>query len=139
MKSPLLLFALKCSVILYFAACSGIGDYSTAVSATPLVTKGAWKVNLYMNANKDQTNDFAGYAFTFNPGGKIIASKNGMEITGNWSEDDISKRITINLGNKDPLLTKLNNYWNISAITKAGVLFQNTKNPSNGRLQITSL
>jgi hypothetical protein len=138
-KSPLLLFALKCAVILYFAACSGIADYTTAVSATPLVTKGSWKVTLYTAANKDQTNDFAGYAFTFDPGGEIKALKNGKEITGNWAEDNISKRITINLRTNDPVLTKLNDYWNISAITKAGVSLQNKENSNYGRLQITSL
>ncbi len=139
MKNSLLIFALKCSVILYFAACSGIGDYSTAVSATPLVTKGIWKVNLFIDANTDQTNGFTGYTLTFDPAGTIKATKNGMEISGNWSEDDILKRITINLNTKDPVLAKLNDYWNISAVSKTGVNLQNTQNPSNGRLQITSL
>ena len=109
------------------------------MSATPLVTKGAWKVDLYMDANKDQTNDFVGYAFTFGPEGEIKARKNGKEITGYWSEDNISKRITINLHTKDPILKKLNDNWDISAITKAGVILQNNQNPAYGRLQITSL
>ena len=139
MKSPLLLFALKCSVILYFAACSGIGDYTTAVSATPLVTKGIWKVKLLIEADKDQTNGLAGYYLTFDPAGKIKVIKNGIEINGNWSEDDILKRITISLDTNDPQLIMLNNYWNISTITKTGVTLQNTGNPSNGRLQLTSL
>jgi len=138
-KSPLLLFALKCSIILYFAACSGIADYSKTVSATPQVTKGSWKVKLFIDANKDQTTGLAGYALTFDPDGKIIASKNGTVIRGNWSEDEILKRITINLETKDPDLTKLNAYWSISAVTKTGVSFQNTKNPLSSRLQITSL
>jgi hypothetical protein len=137
-KSPILLFTLKCSVILYFAACSGIGDYASGVSATPVVTKGIWKVNLYSNADKDNTNEFAGYTFTFNPGGEVKANKNGVEVIGNWSEDDISKKITINLGTKDPVLTKLNDHWNVSAIKKAELVFQNNEN-TNDRLQITSL
>ncbi len=139
MKSPLLLFALKCSVILYFAACSGISDYSTGVSATPLVTKGAWKVNLFIEAGKGQVNQLAGYSLIFDPAGTIKATKDGVEVSGNWSEDDILKRITISLDTNDPRLIMLNNYWNISAVTKTGVTLQNTTNPSNGRLQLTSL
>lgn len=139
MKSPLLLFALKCSVILYFAACSGITDYTTAVSATPLVTKGTWKIDLFVEANKDQTRDLSGYSLTFDPSGKIKATKEGKEINGNWSEDDILKRITISLDTNDPQLIMLNNYWNISSVSKKGVLLQNTENPSAGRLQLTSL
>jgi len=138
-KSPLLLFALKCSVILYFAACSGITDYTTAVSATPFVTRGTWKVEQFIEADKDQTNGFTGYDLTFDPAGKIKAIKNGVEISGNWSEDDILKRITISLETNDPELIKLNNYWNISTVTKTGLTLQNKSNPSNGRLLLTSL
>ncbi len=139
MKSPLLVFGLKCSVIFYFAACSGINTYSSGISATPLVTKGAWKINLYVGADKDQTNEFAGYSFTFDQGGQVKAEKNGTVITGNWSEDDISKKITISLPTKDPILTKLNDYWNISSVSKSGINLQNLDNPTSGRLQITSL
>jgi hypothetical protein len=139
MKSPLLLFSIKCSVILYFAACTGINEYSTAVSATPHVTKGSWKVNLFTDAKNDQTTAFAGYTLTFEPSGKIIASKNGKIITGNWYEDDIIKKININLDTKDPALTKLNNYWNIADISTSGLNLQNSQYPSTGRLQLTSL
>ena len=139
MKSPLIIFALKCSVILYFAACTGINEYTTAVSATPHVTKGVWKINLFKDAGKDLSNDLAAYTLNFIPSGKIIAVRNGEVIRGNWSEDEILKRITINLDTKDPLLAKLNAYWNISAVTKARVSLQNSETPATIRLQITSL
>ena len=139
MKKPLLIFAIKCSVIIYFAACTGIDDYTNTVAATPHVTKGSWKINLFTEEKIDETATFDGYTLTFEQNGKIIARKNGEQITGNWAEDDILKRITINLNTKDPVLAKLNDYWNISAVSKTGVNLQNTQNPSNGRLQITSL
>ena len=139
MKSPFLIFALKCSVILYFAACTGINEYTTAVSATPNVTKGQWKVNLFEDANKNLSKDLTGYTLTFIPSGKIIAVKNGQVINGNWSEDEILKRMTIDLDTNDPNLKKLNDQWNVSVVTKTGVSLQNTKNPTTGRLQITSL
>ena len=40
---------------------------------------------------------------------------------------------------EDPALAKLNNYWTISKITKAGLSLQNTEDPSTGLLQITNL
>jgi len=138
-KNPLLLFTIKCSVILYFAACTGIGDYAADITATPYVTKGTWKLNLYNTVNKSQVDDLTAYTFKFDPGGKIIASKDGMKITGNWSEDEILKRITISLDTKDPALKKLNDYWSISTITKTGVSLKNSKDPLKGGLQITSL
>lgn len=139
MKKPLLIFALKCSVILYFAACTGINDYTIAVAATPHVTKGAWKINHFTDANLDETSEFSGYVLNFDPSGKITARKNGNVISGNWSEDEILKRITISLDTKDPVLTKLNDYWSISTANGKSVNLKNKENPSGGRLQITSL
>jgi hypothetical protein len=139
MKKPILLFAIKCSVILYFTACSGIDKIAYAVSATPRVIKGAWKVNLFTESKNDKTSAFDGCMLTFEPTGKITAYKSGKKITGNWAEDDILKRITINLDTKDPVLTKLNNYWNISNITKWKLSFKNSGQPEESQLQITSL
>ena len=139
MKKTSLFVAIKCSVILYFAACTGIDKMTTAVSATPRVTKGAWKINLYTESKNDKTAAFDGCMLTFEPTGKIIAYKNGEKITGNWAEDDILKRISINLNTKDPALSKLNDYWNISTISKWQLCFQNTKHPQESQLQITSL
>ncbi len=92
-----------------------------------------------MDADKDQSNGLTGYSLTFDPAGKIKAIKNGKETNGNWSEDDILKRITINLDTRDPMLTKLNDHWNITTVTKTGVILQNTENPDKGGFQLTSL
>ncbi len=139
MKKPVLLFAIKCSVILYFAACTGINEYTKAKSATPHVTQGSWKVNLFVDAQNDETTVFNDCTFTFESNGKINAVKNGEKITGNWAEDEILNRITINLNTKDPALANLNSYWNISNISSTGLSFQNAENPSESWLQITSL
>ena len=139
MKSPLIIFTFKCSVIIYFAACTGLNEFTTAVSASPKVTKGVWKVNLFKDAGKDLSNDLTGYTLTFIPSGKIMAVRNGEIIRGNWSEDEILKRLTINLETNDPNLKKLNDHWNISGVTKTDVSFQNIKKTTSGRLQITSL
>ena len=139
MKKTTLLVALKCSVILYVAACTGINKITTAISATPRVTKGAWKINLYTEAKNDETAAFDGCMLTFDAAGKITAYKNGEKITGNWTEDDILKRLTINLDTKDPALSKLNTNWNISSISKWQLSFQNGDDAGLSHLQITSL
>lgn len=139
MNKTTLLVALKCSIILYFAACTGINKITTDISATPRVTKGAWKINLYTEATNDETARFDGCMLTFDAAGKITAYKNGQKITGNWAEDDILKRLTINLDTKDPVLSKLNTYWNISNISKWQLSFNNSNNAELSQLQITSL
>jgi hypothetical protein len=139
MKKSILLFAISCLAILCFTACTGIDKITTAVSAKARVIRGAWKINLYTESKIDETYAFSGFMLTFEPTGKIIAYKNGEKITGNWSEDAILKRISINLDTKDPTLKKLNDHWNISNITKWRLSFENAANPSDSRLQITCL
>ena len=139
MKKPFLLFSIKAAVILYFAACTSIDHYTVSRSASPVVTKGIWKVNFFMDANNDRTNDFAGYTFTFNESGIINASKNGIDIAGSWFEDDISKRITIDLGATDPSLTKLNTKWSIQDVSNVEVELQDNSSTATGKLNITTL
>ena len=138
MKKPFLLFTLKCSVILYFAACTGINNYTNSVAATPFVTKGTWKVK-QLTTGMDATGQLAGYNLVFSATGKITVQKNREIITGNWSEDEIEKRITINLNTNDPVLEKLNNNWAISTANDTNVQLNDPGNNAGGRLQITSL
>ena len=125
MTKPFLLFAIKCSVIVYFAACTSIEHYSKAISASPTMTTGTWKVKLYQDTHNNNTNEFSGYTFTFDRSGNVNASKNGVNVRGNWVEDDISKKITIDIKANDPVLSKLNTNWNITNISSSEVSLQN--------------
>lgn len=139
MTQSSLLFAIKCSAILYFAACTGIDDLTVAKSASPLITKGVWKVDLYSTSNNHKINDFAGYNFVFGSTGELKAIKKGVEITGNWSEDNISKRINIDLGKTDHILSKLNDNWNIEEIANVQVNLQGSGSNSADRIKFTAL
>jgi hypothetical protein len=139
MKKTSLFVIIKCSVILYFAACTGIDKYSSTVSVTPHITNGTWKVNLFIESQYDKTSAFNGFTLQFEPNGKITATRGNDKITGNWAEDDISKKLTITLKTKDEALNKLSNNWVVSNISNTGLSFQNLKDPSGGWLQITNL
>jgi hypothetical protein len=138
MRKPLLLVALKAAVILYFAACANVEDDVIYKSVTPVVTKGSWKVNLYMDANQDKTNDFAGYTFSFSGSGEVTAVKNGSTVQGNWYEDNITKRLLINLGSADPTLVSLNDAWDVSDVSTTNVNLQGNAAGSTERLIITN-
>lgn len=139
MKKPALLFALKCSVIIYFAACTNIQDFGVSNSVTKLVTKGNWKVNCYSNSNADNTCNFKDYTFTFDASGKVFAVKDGISYTGNWLEDNISKKITINFNKSNAILDELNDYWDITAISDAGISFEKITDLDTEKFYITAL
>ena len=139
MKKPFLLFALKAAVILYFAACTSIDNYTAGKAATPIVTKGVWKVDFFTNANDNRITDLSGYTFTFNSSGILKASKNGIDVNGKWFEDDIAKSISIDLGASDPSLEKINGNWDIKDISNATVEFRENNSTANEKLNITML
>ncbi len=139
MKKPVLLFALKCAAIIYFAASANIKPWTSSNAVSELVTKGSWKVNCYDNANIDNTCIFEGYTFSFDASGKVVACKNGQQIAGNWIEDNISKKITLNFSNSRSVLAELNNQWSIENISDKGITFNNTTNQDIEKLYITAL
>lgn len=96
-------------------------------------------MNCYDNASVDNTCDFEGYVFSFDAEGKVIASKNGVAIEGNWLEDNISKKITMNFTNDNPALSQLNDRWNISSISNGGITFENNSDLNTEKLYITAL
>lgn len=139
MKKPFLLFALKCSVIVYFAACSGIDSFTNSKSVSAQISKGGWKVNCYSNTQTDNTCIFDGYTFTFEENGKLIAVKDNNRFEGNWLEDNISQKITISFKNSGIALDALNDYWNIASIQDGEISFEKKEGNTTDKLYITSL
>jgi hypothetical protein len=139
MNKPFLLFAVKCSVILYFVACTALNSLTIIKSATPLITKGIWRINLYQKIGTQLEKDLSCYSFTFRSTGELKVTINGNEIKGNWSEDDILKRISISLDETDPTLNRLNGYWNIIEINNSNILLQPYDKQDTGMLNIASL
>ena len=126
MRKPFLLFALKCSVIIYFAAFSSIDKFAVSRSVTQqIVDKGYWKVNCFGNPASDNNSLFEDYAFSFDASGKVTATKNGTSIEGHWLEDNISRSITISFNDNTPFEQKLNTKWYINAIDNASISLKN--------------
>ena len=45
MKKPLLIFIIKCTVIIYIIVFTNIQDLTTAKSVPPIITRPIWKLN----------------------------------------------------------------------------------------------
>jgi hypothetical protein len=120
-----------------FSCGEGTEDRAASSSIEAIVTKGNWAVNLYMDANLDKTNDFAGYKFIFATGGKITATENGNSYSGNWSENPYSGRMILTFATTNPVLNNINDEWYINNITNKSVNCSNVNQGSNEVLGIT--
>jgi hypothetical protein len=132
-----LFYSLATIATLSLAACgTGTEDLAANASIETIVTKGNWSVNLYMDANQDKTNDFAGYKFVFEKGGKLTATENGTANIGTWSENTFTGRLILNFATNNVALNNINDEWFISNITNKSVNCTSVNQGSNEVLGI---
>lgn len=91
------------------------------------LSSGQWVITLLIDSGKDETSDFSGYLFTFNPSGSLVATKVSTTYTGNWSitEDsgddspnDLDFNIFFDLTNH---FEDLNDDWDIISHTSTKI------------------
>ena len=74
------------------------GTSADQVSAN--MESGNWRITYFFDTDQDETSDFAGWVFSFNSDGTLVASKNGETVEGTWSvEDDSSNSSSDDDGN----------------------------------------
>ena len=74
------------------------GTSADQVSAN--MESGNWRITYFFDTDQDETSDFAGWVFSFNSDGTLVASKNGDTVEGTWSvEDDSSNSSSDDDGN----------------------------------------
>jgi hypothetical protein len=129
----LLLFIFISATIFQLTSCSAFveQDITQQNNVSDVITQGEWKVNQYINNNSDETSVFAGYAFTFNSNGTLIAKNNGVEVSGRWFEDKLSKQVIIQFVNNNDL-EKISESWVVNS--KQLSLVNLTLNDTPGKL-----
>ena len=84
------------------------------------VESGTWRISKFIDSGQDETNDFAGYVFTFESSGVLNATNGVNSYDGTWSitdsnsnddsQDDLDFNINFNLMNQ---FEDLNDDWDI--------------------------
>jgi hypothetical protein len=92
------------------------------------VSGDGWLVTYFFDTDSDETNDFAGYDFSFNSDGTLVASNGTTTVEGTWSiqddssssddsnDDDLDFLIFFNVS-QDSDFEDLNDDWDIISIT----------------------
>lgn len=92
------------------------------------VQRGTWKITKFIDSDEDETNDFAGYDFTFLSSGVLRADNGSTQYDGTWSitdsnsnddsQDDLDFNINFNLTND---FEDLNDDWDIISQSSAKI------------------
>ena len=134
MKKLLVILGLSSIV---FAGCTKEDGPSSAAEA---FTNGTWRVTHFSERTNNETADFAGYTFTFQSNGKVLAAKNGVIKEGNWSESTSSQKLIIDLGAKTDAnkpLGELSDDWVIVSKSEKKINLSDDNSSSNELLEFT--
>ncbi len=126
-----LLFTLT---ILVFGLSSCTKDKnSTDPSTSDIVGQGTWKVTLFNDSGDDETQNFAGYNFTFNSNGTIAAVKNASTVNGTWNtgSDDSQNKLILDFGTTVQF-SELNEDWVILEQTASKIRLEHVSGGNGG-------
>lgn len=95
-----------------------------------LIVDGQWAVTKYTKGVADVTADFSPYSFQFNKNFTVDALKNStVETSGTWNGSIVTKTITSNFPNPNPILALLNGTW---LVTDSGLDYVESTQTING-------
>ncbi|MFK5983757.1 MAG: hypothetical protein QM499_12675 [Flavobacteriaceae bacterium] len=64
---------------------SSSGDNSTASQIEDTAQSGTWRITYFYDTDHEETNNFTGYAFTFNNDGSLKVVNGSNTVSGTWS------------------------------------------------------
>ncbi|RFN58624.1 hypothetical protein [Marixanthomonas ophiurae] len=102
--------------------CNGGGNTDNLET---ILQDGQWSVGSYIDDGDDETNDYNGYAFTFNADGTAIAESNSDTVNGTWavttSSSGLDLVLNFEIDNEDDPFDDLNDDWDVEQFTTVQV------------------
>lgn len=140
-------------VLLAFMACDkddlNTEDPITAADVAEIKTimsGGEWHVSYFFDTDKDETDNFSGYGFTFNASGALGATDGNTALSGAWSitvsdaddddsgNDDVDFNIVFNAPDD---FEELSEDWHIIKYTKSKIELNHVSGGSGGTDYLT--
>ncbi|WP_052671364.1 hypothetical protein [Aequorivita vladivostokensis] len=102
-----------------YQGCSGGGN---TTELTNILIDGQWLVASYIDDGDDETNDYNGYALTFNADGSVLTVNSNNTISGTWSvvTSGSGLDVILDFGTAIPF-DELNDDWDVVTYTTTRV------------------
>ncbi len=93
MKTKVTIFNLFAVVLLVLSCDSNDDPVNPAADANPaelqsMAQDGQWRITYYFDTDKEETDNYAGFVFTFAADGTVNATNGTSEVSGTWSVTD---------------------------------------------------
>ncbi len=132
MKRPIL-YLLIFSSLLFSCKKNDTSTTLTTTNITSTITTGNWRVTYYWDTDHEETNNFIGYNFVFNPNGTITATKTTSTINGTWSTLNDDSKIKLILSFASPAdFLEISDDWHTIERTDTKIRLQDVSGGSGG-------
>jgi hypothetical protein len=108
----------------------------TPTNTTNIVQQGKWKITYYNDNGKDETANFNGYTFSFEAGGKLVATKS-TTLIGSWSSGTDDSQPKLNISFLTSPLSSLNDDWHILEQTAKKIKLEDVNGGNGGTDYLT--
>ena len=125
-----LIYPLIILMIVTFDSCKKDDNTSSTPGVVQIVTNGTWRITNFVESTENKTADFAGYTFSFNSNGQLIALLSGVNTTGSWGWDDSNTKFHISIGSIKPL-SDLTGDWLILEKSETLISLKNDNSAKN--------
>jgi hypothetical protein len=120
---------------LFLVACEKDDNNSTVSTSdvTTTVTSGNWRITYYWDKDHEETNNYNGYSFVFNPNGTIIATKAGTTVNGTWSVINDDNKVKLVLAFAAPAdFVEISDDWHTTERTNSKIKLQDVSGGNGG-------
>ncbi|MEI7501404.1 MAG: hypothetical protein WCK84_13275 [Bacteroidota bacterium] len=114
--------------------CTGYDNsHGSSKSSRSNYFKGNWSVTQYSDRGSDETNQFAGYVFTFTSRGTITAVKAGSTVIGSWSKGNHGNhdKLYLDFGTTVPF-GEITDDWQIIEMSHTNIRLKEVSGGSEG-------
>lgn len=83
------------------------------------ITQNTWKVTNFNEEGVNQTSNFVGYNFTFNPNGTVSATNGSNNMNGTWATgtDDSTPKFILSFSASSGPFEEISEDWRIEKVT----------------------
>lgn len=107
-----------------------------------IVTAGRWRISYFFDSDKDETDNFMGYAFQFQPMGTLVANNGPASLSGSWAvtdhsdgNDDVDNYEDIDFDisfASTPAFSELTEDWEIIGVTNTKIELRHVSGGNGG-------
>lgn len=102
----------------------------TTLDFVATITKDSWQIP-YFYSDIDKTTYLNGYSFVFKSDLSVVATKGATSETGQWQSTSQNGVRQLKLNFTSPLLSKLNNNWNLFEFNNSQIRLRNVGNTNS--------